>query len=920
MKITSGWIKEWLRRTMLTDREVVEALERAGIEVEQVLSSNEIDKKVVAALVKKVVQHPGADRLKLVEVQTGEGSYAIVCGAPNVREGMKVALAQIGAILPSGDRIEKAKLRGEVSEGMLCSEFELELGHDHNGIMELSNDTPLGMPLSEIFPADSVIDIKTPANRWDVQSVVGLSREVAAMTLTKSIVLAPPPVKFLDKPGVLADKLAASRYTLARVSVNQPPHSPRGMAARLRGAGVRTISPVVDVTNYVLIETGQPLHAFDAAKVELPIDVRHAQHGESLVTLDGVKRQLTEADLVIADAHGPIALAGLMGGQSSEVSAHTREILLESAVFDGVTIRKMAQRHGLRTEASARFERGLPVTLPPLGLARAIELLEQVAEGVLVEASDQLNEWPWISRIGLPMARLSKLLGIGISHKEAIESLAKLEIHAATFDIVGETHKLIGRPYRFGASYKNDRDEAFDCSYLVDYIYSLIGLQVGFTALGQYATGRPVKLDDLRPGDALFTQGDREDVVQDHYFTRSDDGTYVRHEVKPAHKVGHVGIYMGDDKVVHASPGAGKVVEVPLTKFTSDPGFLGVRRFADDLNDYISVAEVPWWRTDLKLIEDLAEEVVRVIGYDKIPATIPAWRPQRIEFDHLRSVRRRLRDILWAAGSFEVMTYSFVSADQLKGLGLDTSDHLKLKNPLSLEQAYLRSSLLPSHLATLERNRMYAKAMRFYEISGVFVKRGKGEQPDEPLRLGATVLEPEAGYSVAKGMLDAIAHELSVELTIRPMNEGKYAPGRYGEIWLGNNKIGGIGQLHPARVRAMKFEGEAAHFEVDLTPLMAAGITKPYVPVSTYPTMVRDVTMLVPLAVTWEDIRAATSSWDVSFVSDYYGQELPQGMKSLTIRLKLTFPDRTPTEAEAATLEESVLTRLGRKLGATPRG
>ncbi len=919
MKVTSGWIKEWLRRTMLSDSELVEALERAGIEVEQVISSNEIDKRVVAALVKKVVQHPGADRLKLVEVQTGEGSHTIVCGATNVRVGMKVALAQIGTTLPGGDRIEKAKLRGEVSEGMLCSELELKLGLDHNGIMELSSDTPMGMPLSEIYPADTVMDIKTPANRSDVQSIVGLAREVAAMTSTKSVSLAPPLVKFSAHKGVLADKLAASRYTLARIKVDQPSHSPRGMAARLRAAGVRTIGPVVDVTNYVLLETGQPLHSFDAAKVSLPIDVRYAREGEKLVTLDGVRRTLSEADLVIADAHGPIALAGLMGGQSTEVSAKTGEILLESAVFDGVTIRKMAQRHGLRTEASVRFERGLPAALPPLGLARAIQLLEQVAGGELVDAVDQLNERPWITRIGLPVKRLSKLLGIGISHKETVAALAKLEISATSFDIIGETHKLIGRPYRFGASYKTDREAAFDCSYLVDYVYSLIGLRVGFTALGQYETGQPVELAQLRPGDAVFTEGDREDVVQDHYFTRPEGGVYVRHAVKPPRKVGHVGLYVGAGKVVHASPGAGQVAEVELAQFTDDPGFLGARRFADDLNDYVSVTEVPWWRTDLKIIEDLAEEVVRVIGYDKIPSTIPSWRPRRIAFDNLRSVRRRLRDILWAAGAFEVMTYSFISAEQLEGLGLATGDHLKLKNPLSSEQAYLRSSLLPSHVATLERNRMYAKTMRFYEISGVFVKRGKGEQPDEPLRLGATVLEPEAGYVAAKGMLDAIARELHVELTIRPSDEGQYAPGRYGEVWLGKHKIGGIGQLHPGLVRTMKFEGEVAHFELDLTPLMAASSTRPYVPVSTYPTMVRDVTMLVPLVVTWEDVRITTSAWDVAFVSDYYGPELPGGMKSLTIRLKLTLPDRTPTEAEAAALEESVLARLGRKLGVTSR-
>jgi len=370
---------------------------------------------------------------------------------------------------------------------------------------------------------------------------------------------------------------------------------------------------------------------------------------------------------------------------------------------------------------------------------------------------------------------------------------------------------------------------------------------------------------------------------------------------------------------VHASPSAGKVVEVALTKFTKDPGFVGARRYEDGLADYLSVREVPWWRTDLKMAEDLVEEVVRVIGYDKIPSTIPSWRPRKIVFDRLRAVRRRLRDTLWAAGAFEVMTYSFVSADQLTGLAFDTSEHLKLKNPLSSEQAYLRSSLLPSHLATLERNRMYAKTMWFYEISGVFVKRAKGEQPDEPLRLGVTVLETGGGYAAAKGLLDEVAAELNVELTIRAASAEQYAPGRYGEVWLGKDKIGGIGQLHPKRLRALKLEGEAAHFEVDLTPLMAASTTKPYVPVSLYPTIVRDLAILVPLKVTWEDVRSATTAWDVAFVGDYYGPELPSGMKSLTIRLTLALPDRTPTEALGIELEESILARLSHKLGATAR-
>lgn len=775
MKISVGWLKEFLGRTMSSDVEVVRALERAGIETEQVISSSDIDKRIVVGLVKKVVQHPEADRLKLAEVETDEGVYQVVCGAPNVRQGLKVAFAQIGTTLPSGDRIEKVKLRGEASEGMLCSEFELNLSNDHNGILELSTDLALGTPLCDVYPKDTMVDVKTPANRFDVQSVIGLAREVAAMTLNEAVPLAPPPVKPEKRSGVLDDGLVAQRYMLARLKVAQPAHSPLSVAARLRAAGTRSIGPVVDVTNYVMLETGQPLHAFDAAKVTLPIAVRRAHPGEVLVTLDGVRRELTEEDLIIADAKGPIGLAGLMGGQGSEVSADTTEILLEAAVFDGVIVRKMAQRHGLRTEASARFERGLPVVLPPLGLARAVQMLREVAGGELQEVVEHVNAKPQVRSITLPVERLVKLLGFGISHKEAVAALAKLQISA---------------------------------------------------------------------------------------------------EAVTLHK---------DSEGIH-------------------------------------VPEVPWWRPDLKEPEDLVEEIVRVIGYDKVPATIPSWRPRHITFDRVRTKRRQVRDVLWAAGAFEVMTYSFVSAEQLTDLGYDTASHLKLKNPLSSEQAYLRSSLLPSHVATLERNRMYAKAVRFYELSNVFLKRGKAEQPDEPLRLGLTVLDPAAAYATAKGILDGVAAELNVDLVVRPGAQEPYAPGRYGEIWLGEVQVGGIGQLHPDLMRRIKIDSEAAYAELDLTTLLLAATTRHYSVQSAFPTIVRDVTGVLPQTVTWQAVKEATAEWDASFVGDYHGPELPAGMKRMTIRLRLSLPDRTPTDAEASELEETVLRRLGHAFRTQTRG
>ena len=784
MKISTSWINELLGRTMLNDQELAQALEQAGMEVEQISSSTPIDEKVIVAVVKKVVQHPGADRLKLAQVLTGSGEVGIVCGAPNLREGQKVALAQIGAVLPGGEKIQKAKLRGEVSEGMICSEFELGIGKDHNGILVLADDEVVGTTLCDLYPADSVIDLKTPANRFDVQSMWGLAREVAAMVDVQPVVPSPPPVSGSKAGPEVRPGALAGRYMLARVTVNQSSPSPAEVVARLRVSGMRSVSPVVDVTNYVMLETGQPLHAFDAAKVKLPLAVRGAQDGERLVTLDGVERKLTPEDVVIADASGPVALAGVMGGAASEVGADTKEILLESAAFDAVTVRKMAKRHGLRTEASARMERSLPVELPPIGLARGVELMQQWAGGKLVAVSDQLNVQPKPRRLELDAGRLSRLLGTEVTAAEAQSALKRLGIE---------------------------------------------------TEFGETSKG-----------------------------SRSKPQTHL-----------------------------------------------------------VVVPEVPWWRPDLQLAEDLVEEVVRVIGYDRIPSTLPSWRPQRVVFDRVRSKLRRLREVLYGAGLFEVITYSFVSEAQLEHLGLEPLKHLKLRNPLSVEQAYLRSTLLPSHLAVLARNRGYAKSVGLYEMSNVFLKRGPGEQPYEPHRLAVTMVQPANALAQAKGVLDALARELNVPVRVDSKPWDVFVPGRSGEVVLTAagklQSVGRIGQLRPELLRRLKIDGEVAYAEVDLAPLTAAATDRVFAGVDRFPVIQRDVSVVLVNDVPWQAVADALEHYRVEYVGEYRGSEIPAGSRSLTLRFTLANPDRTPTEAEASELESTLLSRLERKFGAKRR-
>jgi phenylalanyl-tRNA synthetase beta subunit len=906
----------------MSDREIADALELAGIEVEQLVSSTPIDKKVVVGLVKKCIQHPNADRLHLTEIEIPGKTLHIVCGAPNVRVGLKVAVAQVGTTLPSGDVITQAKLRGEVSEGMLCSARELGLGDDHDGLIELGNDLVVGTKLADLYPADGQLDIKTAANRFDLQSMVGLALEVAALGNNELVQAKHKPlVATKNGPKVVVDVTPelTSRFILAELTLAKPNvGSDSEKAAWLRTSGVRAISPLVDATNFAMIEHGQPLHAYDADKVRGTITVRQAKASEKLTTLDGVERKLTTADLVIADDRGPIGLAGVMGGAATEVDAKTKRIYLEAATFHGPTVRKMAKRHGLRSEASARFERGLPVQLAPRAMAATIHLLEQDLGAKVVGVTDELRVWPWIQRIGLRPSRLNRLLGIKLSAKETVAALQRLGITAKPFDIVAEAKTHLGKPYIWGASYKQNGSDGFDCGYLVDYLYSLIGAMVGHSAPQLMASGKPVELSELKPGDTLYR-----------------DGVWEKLDRKDRDGVSHVALYIGDGKMIHAESHEfvdGKWVELPKAKqtvmidpievITEVPGFYGARRHVEDLDDFISVAEVPWWRPDLKLPEDLIEEVVRVIGYDRIPSTLPDWRPREVAFDHQRAWRRRLREVLFGAGLFEVMTYSFVSEAQLRELGSDPRDYLKLENPLSTEQAYLRRSPLPSLLSTLDRNAKYASEVGLYELSGVFEPKAKGKLPDEPERLAVIWRGKQGAYGRVKGVLDRLGTELGLALSVSPSKDDRFAPGRSGTVTLGKDIIGWIGQMRPALAKAHKLSGEVAYLELDVAALLEAARPVVYRPASRFPAARRDLAVVVAEDVTWQQLHdeaTADGLASVRFLSDYRGDDLPSGYKSVALRLEMTAPDHTLSEAEVEERLHQIETRLKRRLGAEPR-
>jgi len=386
MQISEAWLREYVNPAIST-QELVAQLTMAGLEVDSVTPAAAVFSGVVIGEVLAMVQHPDADRLRVCQVEVGTGEpLQIVCGASNVRVGLKMPAALCGAVLPGDFKIKKSKLRGVESFGMLCSEKELGLAADAHGLMELSADAPVGVDIREFLALDDqLIEVDLTPNRADCLSVEGIAREVAVLNRMdwSALPMAVLAVTEADALTVAVEATDACPRYLGRLitGVNVKAETPLWMQERLRRSGVRSLGPVVDVTNYVLLELGQPLHAFDADKLEGGITVRWAREGEDLALLNGQTITLDGEALVIADAKQPLALAGVMGGSASAVSDSTQNVFLECAFFTPYSIAGKARRFGLHTDSSHRFERGVDATLQDRAIARATQLIVDIAGG-----------------------------------------------------------------------------------------------------------------------------------------------------------------------------------------------------------------------------------------------------------------------------------------------------------------------------------------------------------------------------------------------------------------------------------------------------------------------------------------------------------------------------------------------------------
>ncbi|HET7340013.1 MAG TPA: phenylalanine--tRNA ligase subunit beta, partial [Methylomirabilota bacterium] len=588
MKIPYGWVRE-LVDVDLTAEQAADRLVNAGLEIPSVTPLAPDLRGVIVAEIEAVERELGdshGHRLVLCRVSTGRARFPVVCGAPNTAVGVRAAFAPPGATLPGGRAIGVAKIRGVESHGMLCSERELGLGEEHEaGLLVVDGDAPLGADLvAHLGLDDRVLEIEITPNRPDCLSVLGVARELAALTGRR---LTPPrialresrqPVRALGRVRVEAPDLCP-RYTMRAITGLRVGRSPAWMAARLRACGLRPISNVVDITNYVLWELGHPLHAFDADRVaEATIVVRRARAGERLRTLDGQERALDASMIVIADPERAIGLAGVMGGENSEVGASTTRVLLESAYFDPATTRRTSRTLGLRTDAAYRFERGADIEGLVDANDRAAQLMAELAGGSVARGMlDVYSRRRKPVRVRLRMERVERVLGVAPPRARARKILAGL------------------------------------------------GLEVR-------------------------ERGARLDVT------------------------------------------------------------------------------VPSFRRDLSMEDDLAEEIIRVWGYDKLPSTLPGGETLRVarESDRLRQ-EGLVRRALVGAGLFEAVTLSL--SDPARAAALDgRARPVTLLNPLSQDASHLRVHPLEGVLGAVATNaRRQQPDVRVFEIARTYEPAASGD-------------------------------------------------------------------------------------------------------------------------------------------------------------------------------------------------
>jgi phenylalanyl-tRNA synthetase beta chain len=763
MKFSEHWLRS-LCNPPLATQALADTLTFGGIEVEQLEAVAPSFENVVAGEVLSVTRHPDADRLSVCEVASGDSRLTIVCGAPNVRAGLKAPLALVGAQLPGGLTIRKAKVRGVESQGMLCSAKELGLSDDASGLLALPADTPVGTDIRAVLDLDDTLFTTKPTpNRGDCLSLLGMAREVAA--LTRAPVKAPHAnaveVTVTDTLDVSLGAPQACPLYCGRLvrGVKAGAATPEWMVQRLTRSGLRAISPIVDITNYVMLELGQPLHAFDAAKLSGGITVRYARPGESITLLNGETRELTPAFLVIADDAHPVALAGIMGGSATAMGETTRDIFLESAYFQPDVIAGKSRELGFGSDSSYRFERGVDFGATRAALDRATALVIEICGGEAGPITEAVAALPQRAPVPLRLPRVRRLLGIEIEPAEAEDILNRLGCRI----VRGADHWLVTPPtYRF----------------------------------------------------------------------------------------------------------------------------------------------------DISIEEDLVEELVRVYGYDRVPATTPVAAAAMLPEPEALRGNSAIRSLMAARDYQEVVTYSFVDRAWEEDFCANATP-IALANPIASQMSVMRSGLIGGLVDCVAFNARHKQArVRVFETGRCFSLTQDGIA--QPWRLGAAAYgaaldeqwcsnDRRVDFYDVKSDVEALFAPR--KLVFEPAAHPALHPGKCARILCEGIEAGWIGELHPRWKQKYELPSAPVLFEVDLA-VLARDTLPIYAETSRFPPVRRDMAAVFDDNTPYQAVIEALYAGKPSIVADiglfdvYRGADLGEGRKSLAFRVLLQDTRKTLTDAE----------------------
>ncbi|MBP5974931.1 phenylalanine--tRNA ligase subunit beta [Brasilonema sp. CT11] len=809
MRISLKWLQE-LVELKLSPEELAQTLTLSGFEVEDIEDRRTWATGVVVGKVLERQPHPNADKLSVCQVDIGtDETLNIVCGASNVRADIYVPVATVGTYLPNIDlKIKPAKLRGVPSQGMICSLKELGLPNDVDGIHIFPQENlALGSDVRPLLGLDDVIlDVTATANRADALCMVGIAREVTALTGAK-LTLPQAGEVSISNGGFnltlkIADTQACPAYIGTVIDQVKIAQSPEWLQQRLRAAGVRPINNIVDITNYVMLEWGQPLHAFDANRLQsvagsenLAIGVRFANAGETLKTLDGQTRTLSTQNLLITANDKPVAIAGVMGGEETEVHDGTQNLVLEAALFDSVAIRRSSRSVGLRSESSGRYERGVNRAELEVATRRALSLFRELSGGVIIhqEINDSRpDRSTWSRSIELRLDRVNQVLG--------------------PTDLGEETGEI----------------QSSDVERIL-------------TALGCQLTSIP-----------------------DNRWT----------------------------------------VSVP-----------------------------PYRYRDLEREIDLIEEIARLYGYDRFCDTLP----DKAEAGYLpvdQELVRKLRALLRAEGLTELIHYSLVKPGEDR--------QIVLANPLFVEYSALRTDLISGLIDAFQYNLEQGNgSLNGFEIGRIFWQE-EGLQETDVI---AGIMGGDISFSKwtrsdrpqpmtwfeAKGILENVFQQFGLQVEYQPdCRDSRLHPGRTASLWIGGNRLGLFGQLHPQLRQKKGLPDSVYLFQLDLDVLLDSLdedeiLTPQFHPYSTYPASDRDIAFFAPVKVSVAEIEKVITKAgkellkSVELFDEYRGEHVPQGQRSLAFRLIYRVSDRTLTDSEVEPVHNKVREALAEKFGVTLR-